>query len=87
MGRSGRGFDEALGMGGEGDVEGDLAGGVNCVGLAVVHLVRGRQPEAGMVMRIVIPCEEFPTELFGILDAAEAFREPWLIFRGLEVAF
>ncbi len=86
-GRYGRVFDEALGVGDEGGVQRRLAGGMDGVGLAVVNLVWRHQAQACVVMGRVIPGEEVAAELFGILDAAEAFREPWLIFQGLEVAF
>ena len=57
------------------------------VDLAVVDLIRRHQTQTGMVMRLIIPGEEFPAELSGIFDTAETFREPWLIFQGFEVAF
>jgi hypothetical protein len=80
-------FDEALRVGGEGGIQRDLSGGVDRVGLAIVNLIRCHQTESGMVMGLVVPSEEFATELPGILDAAEAFWEPWLILQGLEVTF
>ena len=67
-------------MGGEGSVQGDLASGVDGVGLAVMHLVGCHQAETDMVMRLVIPCEEHAAECFGVLDAAEGFWECRLIF-------
>ncbi len=56
------------------------------VDLAVVDLVRGHQPETGMVVILVVPGEELPTELPGIFDAAEALGKAWLVFQGFEVA-
>ena len=85
--RAGWFFDDAFWMGGEGSIQGDLAGGVNGVGLAVMHLVGCHQAETSMVMRLVVPCEECAAEYFGVLDAAEEFLECRLIFQGLEVAF
>ncbi len=58
----GRFFDEAFRVGGEGGAQGDLAGGVDGVGLAVMHLVGCHQSEGHMVMRLVIPCEERAAE-------------------------
>ncbi len=43
MGRCGRLLDEALGMLGEGAVEGGLSGGVDGVGLSIMDLVWDRQ--------------------------------------------
>ena len=87
MGRCGRLLDEALGMLGEGAVEGLLAGGMDGVCLSIMDLIWGHQAQAGMVVGLVIPGEERPAEPFGVLDAAEAARERRLVFEGLEVAF
>ena len=56
----GRFLDEAVGVCGESGVGGDLSGGVDGVGLAIANLVWRHQPEADMVMGLVIPGEEFP---------------------------
>ena len=71
--------DEALWIGGKGAIEGELAGGMDVVGLAVMHLVRGHQSETGMVVVVVVPGEDLPTELLGIFDAAEAAGKAWLV--------
>ena len=80
-------FDEALGIGVEGTIEGVLSGSMDGVSLAVMDLVRGHQPETNMVMVLIVPGEELAAELACILNAAEAFWESWLVFEGLEVAF
>ena len=80
-------FDKALRVFTERLVERDLAGGVNGIGLAVMHLVRSHEADPGMVMVPIVPVEELAAETPGILDAAEAFGEARLIFQGLEVAF
>ena len=59
---------------------------MNRVGLAVMHLVGGHQPDSDMVMLLIVPVEEPAAEAFGILDAAKALREAWLILQGFEVA-
>src|ERR1022692_400845 len=84
--RDGRFFDEALRILPERLIEGELAGRVNSVDLAIVHLIRGHEADPGMVMVPVVPIEEAAAETPGVLDATEAFREPRLIFQRLEVA-
>jgi hypothetical protein len=79
--------DEAFRVSVEGVIKGGLAGSVDCVGLAVMHLIGRHQADAGMVMLLIVPIEEAAAERLGILDAAEA---PWklrLVFHGFEVAF
>ena len=79
--------DEAFRGSVEGAIEGVLASGVNCVGLTVMYLIRRHQADAGMVMLLIVPVEESSAERLGILDAAEALWELWLVFHGFEVAF
>src|ERR1700737_2886903 len=79
--------DEAFGVSAEGTVKGDLAGGVDFVGLTVVHLVGRHQADAGMVMVLIVPIEEAAAERFGVLNATEALRKLRLVFHGFEVAF
>ena len=50
-------------------------------GLAVMDLVWCYQANAQMVMLLVVPVEEGPAEVFGVLDAAELLGELGLIFR------
>jgi hypothetical protein len=40
-----------------------------------------------MMVLLVVPGKEVPTELLGVLDAAEALGKPRLILQGFEVAF
>ena len=86
-GRNGRLVHEASGVFTKRLIEGDLTGGVNGVGLAVVDLVRRHQPDPGMVMVLVVPGKEASAENFSVLDTAEAFGEPGLILQRLEMAF
>ena len=60
---------------------------MNGIGLTVVDLVRCHQADPGMVMLLIVPIEEPAAEAFGILDAAKALREAWLILQGFELAF
>ncbi len=73
-------------MGAEGVIESALPGGMDGIGLAVVDLVRGHQTEAEVVVVLIVPGEELPAELLGILAAAEALGKPRLVFEGFEVA-
>jgi hypothetical protein len=79
--------DEALRVFAERGGKSGLACGVNGIGLAVMHLVRGHQADPGVVVVPVVPVKERATEAAGVLDAAEALGEPRLILQGLEVAF
>ena len=81
----GRFFNEALRILPERLVEGELAGRVNGVDLAIVHLVRSHEADPGMVMVLVVPIEEAAAETPGILDATEAFRKSRLILQRLEM--
>ena len=53
-------------------IEGVLAGGMNGIDLAVVHLVRGHQADPDVAVVLVVPIEERAAEASGVLDAAEA---------------
>ena len=86
-GRGGRLVDEALRVVAERLIECGLTCGMDGIGLAVMHLVRGHQADAGMVVVLVVPIEEVAAEGSGVLDAAEALRELRLVFQRLEVAF
>ena len=78
--------DEAFWVSAEGAVECDLAGGVDFVGLTVVHLVGRQQADAGMVVFLIVPGEEAAAERFGVLNAAKTLRKLRLVFHGFEVA-
>jgi hypothetical protein len=78
--------DEAFGVSAEGAVEGDLTGGVDLIGLTVVHLVGRHQADTGMMMVLIVPSEEAAAERFG-MDATEVPRKLRLVFHGFEVAF
>jgi hypothetical protein len=64
--------DEAFWVSAEGAVECDLTGGVDVVGLTVVHLVGRHQADAGMVMVLIVPVEEAAAEYFGVLKSRNA---------------
>ncbi len=51
-----------------------------------MHLVRGHQPDADVVMLLIVPVEEWAAEAAGVLDAPKALGKPWLILQGFEVA-
>src|SRR4051795_8597635 len=58
---------------------------MNELSLAVMHLVRGHQSDANVMVILVVPGEEAAAKGSGILDAAEALGKLWLVFQGLEV--
>ena len=58
---------------------------MNGVGLAVMHLIRGHQADADVMVILVIPGEEAAAEGPGVLDATKTFGELRLIFQGLEM--
>ena len=64
-----------------------MAGGVDLVGLTVVHLVGRHQADAGMVMILIVPIKEATAERLGILNTTETLRKLRLVFHGFEVAF
>ena len=68
-------------------VEGDLACGVDLIGLAVMDLVWCHETDSGMVVVVIIPVEEAAAEGFGVFDAAEAFGKLRLVFQGFEMGF
>ena len=64
-----------------------LACGMNCIGLAVVHLVWSDQADPGVMMILIVPVEEAAAEAFGVLNAAEAFGEAGRVLQRLEMTF
>jgi hypothetical protein len=86
-GRFGLLSDEAFRVSVEGAIEGVLAGGVDCISLTVMHLIRRHQADASVVMLLIVPVGEAAAERLGILDTAEALWELGLVFHGFEVAF
>jgi len=69
------------------DVEGDLARGVDLIGLAVMDLVWRHQPDAGMMMILIVPIKKTAAERVCVFDASEAFGKLRLIFQGFEMGF
>ena len=57
-------FDETLGLGLEGVVEGPLSGGMDVVGLAVVDLVGRHETDPGTVVVPVVPGEEAAADVW-----------------------
>ena len=80
-----RAADEALRVCLVGLYQDLLAGGMDDVSLAVMHLVGRHQSNTDVVVILVVPGEEAAAEGPGILDAAEALGELRLVFQGLEV--
>ena len=80
-------MNEAFRVFSERPIERELTGGVDGLDLAVMDLVRGHQPDPGVVVVLIVPIEECAAEASGVLDAAEPFRETLLIFQRFEVAF
>src|SRR5271166_4282099 len=74
-------LDESLGIFTECLIKRDLAGHMNGVDLAIMHLVRGHQTDPRMVMVLVVPVEELAAEASGVLDTAEASWEARLILQ------
>ena len=62
-----------------------LTGGMDGVGLAVMHLVRGHQADTDVMVILVVPGEEAAAEGPGILDTAETSGELRLVFQSLEL--
>ena len=55
-------FDEALWVLVESTIECFLAGGIDGVGLAIMHLIWRHQADADMMMILIIPVEEASAE-------------------------
>ena len=67
-------------------IEGCLAGCPDFFGLSEMDLVGGHQPDAGVMVVLIIPCEETAAEGAGLFDG---FEIPWefrLVFQRLEVS-
>ena len=79
--------DEAFGRAQERGVEGRLAGCLDCFGLSEVDLVGGHQPDPGVMVVLIVPCEETAAEGAGLLDGFEVSGKFRLIFQCLEVGF
>ena len=71
----------------EGSIKRDLAGGMDGAGLPEVDLIWCHQPDARVMMVLIIPREETATEGACPVDGLEPFGEFWLIFQCLEVGF
>ena len=80
-------MDEALRRFEERRVEGGLSGGMDGLGLSEVDLVGCHQPDAGVMVFLVIPREESAAEAAGMLDGLEVLWKFRLVFQGLEVCF
>ena len=70
-------------------------GGLQCLGSIatggdggeVVHIRGSVQADTRMAMVAVIPIEEIPTEVSGLLNGAETSREFGTVLEGLELGF
>ena len=69
----------------ERSIKGDLAGGMDGVGLPEVDLIGCHQPDACVMMVLIIPGEETAAESACILDGLIPLGEFRLIFQGLEM--
>ena len=49
---------------------------INRIGLAVMHLIGGHQPDAGVMMLLIVPIEEGAAERLGVRDAAKYTPTP-----------
>ena len=76
---------EAVAVLRERTVERVLAGRMDGISLTEVHLVGCHQPDAAVVVILVVPIEESAAEGSGVFDATEGLWEPGLVFQGLEV--
>lgn len=50
------------------------------IGLAKMALVLCYQPNAGVVVVLVVPIKEAAAAGFGVFDPTEVRWEPWLVF-------
>jgi hypothetical protein len=82
--RLGGPLHEAFGMSLVGGEQGLGAHRLKPLGLTVMDRLRRHQGNAGVPMSLVIPGEESPAELPGVLDRTEAAGETWAIFQRLE---
>ena len=71
----------------ERDVEDVLPGCVDGFGLSVMNLVRGHEADPGVVMVLIVPCEEVAAKRLGVFDTTEPLWKSGLVLQGLEVAF
>jgi len=76
--------DEPLWRSGQCCIEGGLAGGVDCVGLPEVDLIRGHQADTCVVMVFVVPGEEKAAEGGCPVDGLEPSGELRSMFQRLE---
>ena len=77
--------DQAVRRASEGRIKRDLAGGMDGVGLPEVDLIRCHQPDACVMMVLIILGEETAAESACILDGLIPLGEFRLIFQGLEL--
>ena len=78
---------EAFGRGEECRVECCLSRGVDFFGLPKMDLVGRHQANPGVMMVLIIPCEEPAAECANLFDGFKVFGELWLIFQCFEVGF
>jgi len=71
----------------EGRREDQLTAPYDFICKAIVHLFRGQQGDAAVVVLFVIPEEEILAKRPAVLDAAEAIRKLRAVLKGFEVGF
>ena len=67
-----------------GDVEDGLAGSVDGGAVAGVPFGGGDEPDAGVVVLVVVGVDELVHEGPGVRQRAESLREGWGVLQGLE---
>ena len=77
--------DESLRMGNLGGLEHSGSIGVALFSETEMHVARSQQPEARVMMLVVVPAKEVTTEAACVLNAAEASRKVRPVLERLEV--
>ena len=79
--------NESIGTRCVGRVERGLALGQDLRRLTEVHAGRSEQLEPAVEMLVVVPREELPAEVAGVVVGVEAVGEVGMVFEGFELAF
>ncbi len=80
-------MDEAFRRIEERGIQCGLSGSIDRFGLSVVDLVRRHQTDTGVMMVLVVPCEEPAAERARLLYGCEVLGKLGLIFQGFEMGF
>jgi len=60
---------------------------MDCFGLSEMDLVGGHQPDPGVMVVLIVACEETAAECAGLFDGFEVSWEFRPVFQRLEVSF